>query len=130
MKDENSAKKYFEDARVLLEGKVEETWEDARFHSSLGIAYAGLGRQQEAVKEGELATDLLPVSRDAMRGPYREMDLAQIYTMVGDHKRAIDRLQYLLSIPSQVSKVLLRLDPTWDPLRNHPGFERLLETEN
>ena len=97
--------------------------------SALGIAYAGLGRKQEAIRQGEVAVDLLPTSKDAMRGPYRLMDLAQIYTMVGDYDRAVKWLEYLLSIPSRLSKVLLRIDPTWDPLRNHPRFQKLVEVD-
>jgi serine/threonine protein kinase/tetratricopeptide (TPR) repeat protein len=129
MKDEEAASRYFDDARVILETRVEERWEDARFHSALGIAYAGLGRKQEAIRQGEVAVDLLPVSKDAMRGPYRLMDLAQIYTMVGDCDRAVTWLEYLLSIPSRLSKALLRIDPTWDPLRDHPRFKKLVEAD-
>ena len=39
---------------------------------------------------------------------------------------AIKRLAYLLSIPSDVSVNQLRADPTWDPLRNNSGFQRLV----
>jgi len=129
MKDEESASQYFDSARIILETKVEERWEDARFHSALGIVYAGLGRKQEAIRQGEVAVDLLPVSKDAMRGPHRLMDLAQIYVMVGDYDRAIEWLEYLLSIPSKLSKVLLRIDPTWDPLRDHPRFKKFIEAD-
>ncbi len=40
---------------------------------------------------------------------------------------AIDQLEFLLSRPGVLSVSLLRLDPTWDPLRDHPRFQRLLE---
>ena len=33
----------------------------------------------------------------------------------------------LLSIPCDLSVGLLRLDPVWDPLRNNPRFQALLE---
>jgi serine/threonine-protein kinase len=76
------------------------------------------------------AAELLPVSKDAMLGTYRAIDLAQIYTMVGEKDAAIDELEHLLSIPSPLSVHLLRLDPIWDPLRNHPRFQRLVAGEN
>jgi serine/threonine-protein kinase len=48
--------------------------------------------------------------------------------MVGEFDAAIDQLELLLSIPSTLSVPLLRLDPAWDPLRDHPRFKKLLET--
>jgi len=65
-----------------------------------------------------------------MRGPYRVEDLAHIYVMVGEYDKAIDRLEDLLSIPGPLSIPLLRLDPAWDPLRNHPRFQDLLRRMN
>ena len=38
-------------------------------HGQLGIAYAGLGRKDEAIREGKRAVALLPVSEDALWGP-------------------------------------------------------------
>ncbi len=68
MNKKELAKKYYDDARSTLESKIEETPEDARFHSSLGIAYAGLGRKEDAIREGKLAVELFPVTKDAMKG--------------------------------------------------------------
>jgi hypothetical protein len=47
--------------------------------------------------------------------------------MVGEFDAAIDQLEFLLSIPGRMSVPLLRLDPAWEPLREHPRFKRLLE---
>jgi hypothetical protein len=47
--------------------------------------------------------------------------------MVGDYDAAIDLPDYLLSIPSWVSVPYLRLHPIWDPLRDHPRFQAMLE---
>ena len=69
------------------------------------------------------------MSKEAIRGFYRAKDLAQIYAMVGEHDMAIDQIKFLLSIPGELSIPLLRLDPTWDPLRNHPRFKKLLESD-
>ncbi|MBW8041556.1 MAG: protein kinase [Planctomycetes bacterium] len=127
MNNKEPAKKYYEEARSILESKFEEQPEDARFHSSLGIAYAGLGRKEDALREGKLAVELLPVSKEAWRGLHPVEALAQIYAMVGEFDAAIEKLEYLLSIPSETSIPLLRLDPTWAPLRDHRRFKKLLE---
>jgi tetratricopeptide (TPR) repeat protein len=121
------AKKYYDEARSILETKKEEQPEDARFHSALGMAYAGLGREADAIREGKLAVELLPVNKEAMRGSSRVEDLARIYMMVGEFDAAIDQLEFLLERPSELSIPLLRLDPAWDALRDHPRFKRLLE---
>jgi serine/threonine-protein kinase len=97
------------------------------FHSYLGLAYAGLGRKERAIEEGEKAVELISVSEDAIWGPVLLDRLAQIYTMTGEHEAAIDRLEILLSIPSALSVSLLRLDPVWDPLRDNPRFKKLLD---
>jgi serine/threonine-protein kinase len=123
------AKKYYDEARSVLESKIKERPEDGRFHSSLGIAYAGLGLKEEAIREGLLGVKLLPVSREAWRGLYRVEALATIYAMVGEFDAAIDQLEYLLSIPGELSIPLLRLDPAWDPLHDHTRFKKLLESE-
>jgi serine/threonine protein kinase/tetratricopeptide (TPR) repeat protein len=123
------AKKYYDEARSILESKIQLHHEHARFHSVLGIVYAGLGCNEDALREGKLGVELLPVSKDAMRGPYRVEDLARIYVMVGAHDEAINQLEYLLSIPGPLTIPLLRLDPAWDPLRSHPRFVKLLESK-
>ena len=127
MNKKEPAKKYYDEARSILELKIEERPEDARFHSSLGIAYAGLGRKEDAIREGRLGVELLPVTKEAMRGLSKVQDLARIYVMVGEYDLAIEQLEYLLSIPSELTISLLRLDPVWEPLRDHPRFKKLLE---
>jgi serine/threonine-protein kinase len=118
---------YYESARNILKTKVQEQPDDARFHSSLGIVYAGLGCKEDAVREGKLGVELLPVTKEAWGSLYRVQALAKIYVMVGEFDAAIDQLEFLLSIPSEVSIPLLRLDPTWAPLCDHPRFKKLVE---
>lgn len=129
MKDKKSAEKYYEQAMRILESKLWEDPNNAGFHSALGIAYAGLDHKEKAIREGRLAVELMPYTKDTGEGLNREKDLAQIYTMVGKYDAAIDQIEYLLSVPGESSISLLRCYPTWDPLRNHPRFKKLLESE-
>ena len=121
------ARTNYKTAAEILEEKVAEIPNDPRYHSSLGIAYAGLGKKEEAIKEGLIAEALLPVSKDAMYGLGILQDLVIIYTMVGEFDLALGRLDQLLSIPSWFTP----LWPVWEirfaPLKNHPGFEKLLK---
>src|SRR6266566_430744 len=120
------ARVYYDSARSYVQGRVAQRPEDARLHTALGIVLAGLGRKREAIQEGERGVALLPVEKEAYQGYYRVLDLARVYTMVGEYDAAIDRLEQLLSIPGHLTTAWLRVDPTWDPLRGHPRFQRLL----
>jgi hypothetical protein len=82
--------------------------------------------RREAVREGTEATRLRPLAEDAVDGPLALEMLARIYTLLGDAASAIDKLEMLLSIPSHLSSELIRLDPCWEPLRQHERFSRLV----
>jgi len=106
----------------------------ADVHGHLGLAHALLGHSQEAVKEGQIAVALNPVSRDAIEGPRSSAQLAGIYVLLGDHDAALERLRYLTTIlathwrpgPSTMTAAVLRLDPLYDPLRGDPRFVALV----
>jgi tetratricopeptide (TPR) repeat protein len=117
----------YDTARIHLEEKIREQPDDPRIHSSLGIVYAMLGRKEDALREGKLGVDLYPISKDALVGPSRIEDLAQIYTILGMFDEAVNHLDHLLSIPCLLSEPLLKLHPKWDPLRDHPRFKQLIE---
>jgi len=120
----------YEAASGLLEREVELRPNDDRVRGSLGIAYAGLGRRDRAIGEGKRGTELVPVSRNAVVGPFRVEDLALIYAMVGEHDLAFDQLEYLLSMPAWFSTSLLQIVPWWDPLREHPRYEGILKAHS
>ena len=130
MNENELAKKYYDEGRNILEAKIQQQPDDARFHSALGIAYAGLGRREDAIREGKIGVNLLPITKEAWRGISRVRDLARIYVMVGEFDLAIDQLEFLLSIPGELSIPLLRLEPVWAPLREHPRFRKLLQAGN
>ncbi len=132
-KDVSRMRSHADRARTFLETSLQGHTDDPRYHAALGIAYAYLGRKQDAVREGTQAVSLLPVSKDAAMGPIYVLNLARIFTIVGEHEKAIERLEYLFSVPSYeylwhiVSGSCLKLDPTWDPLRGRPRFQQMLE---
>ena len=99
---------------------------DSRYHSALGIAYAGLGERAEALREAQAGLDLMPASRDVWRRSWRRADLAYVYTLLGDRANAMAQLEMLLSEPSDWSSALIKLDPRWDSLRSDPAFQALL----
>jgi tetratricopeptide (TPR) repeat protein len=114
-------------AVVYLESEIELRPYDHRLYCAIGHAYALTGRRDDAVRAGEHAAELLPISKDAVDGSDQAIELAKIYARVGEDEKALDLIEELLSIPCMLSVELLRLDPVWDPLRDHPRFQALLK---
>jgi len=86
-----------------------------------------LGMKEDAIREGKKAVELTPITKDAGWGPTWLEYLATIYIITGEHDKAIELLEQLLSIPSYVTKSRLKLDPDYDPLRDHPRFQELIK---
>jgi serine/threonine-protein kinase len=78
-------------------------------------------------QRGKELQDLQPHKRDALWGTDFLRNLAEAYTRIGDLDAAIDQLEIVLSVPSIMTSRLLAVDPIWDPLREHPRFQSLLE---
>jgi tetratricopeptide (TPR) repeat protein len=124
--NEVEARGPFEEAQHIIEQRVRENSPDASQHALLGQIFAGLGRKDDAIREGKRAVELLPESKDALDGPIMTLALAQIYTMVGDFASATPLLEHLLTTPGGITVALLKLDPEWDPLRGNPRFEKIV----
>jgi len=118
----------FESARVALEERVRKMPDDARSRSALGLAYAGLGRAEDAVREGEHAVRIYPRSRDAFIAPVRVQDLAVIHVLLGQSDRALELIeQEANKEPWYVmSPGWLKFHPHFSSLRDHPRFQALL----
>jgi serine/threonine-protein kinase len=125
--EEREAEAACRSAIVELDRELEARRHDHRLHRALGQAYAVLGQREDAMRAGESAVELMPISKDAEEGSFQSIELAKIYARVGEADKALDLIEELLSIPCWLSVGLLRLDPVWDPLRDHPRFQALLE---
>jgi TolB-like protein/tRNA A-37 threonylcarbamoyl transferase component Bud32/Flp pilus assembly protein TadD len=128
MGQEQRSRAYYDSLRIHLEHVADrEKSTDPFLESFLGFACAKLGRVEDAIQHGETGAEGLTVSKDAVLGPFLRALLAAIYTEVGEYEKATEKLEYLLTIPGDLSVNLLRIDPVWDPLRDHPRFQRLLD---
>jgi len=92
----------------------------------LGLIDAALGRREEALLEGLRAVELLPVEKDALRGPAMIKYLAMIAAWVGDKDLACEQLAVAVVPPSPVTYGQLKLLPFWDSLRGDPRFEQIV----
>jgi TolB-like protein/Flp pilus assembly protein TadD len=117
---------YADSARIAFEGQIRDAPTDPGIHAYLGTALAYLGRKSEAIAEASRAVTLAPLSRDAVAGAYMQHQLARTYILLGEPDKALDQLEPLLRVPYYLSPAWLRIDPTFDPLRSNPRFQRLV----
>jgi len=124
------ARASFDSARAVLEHMVRQRPDDHLYHALLGLAFAGLGRREEAINEGKRAVELIPVSKDAVDGALLLVNFARICALLGDADKAVDLLNTVFSRPGPLSAAWLRVDPLWDGLRGSPAFQRLVATRS
>ena len=122
------ARERFEAARRQLEEILKTEPNSSRLRIPLGLAYAGLGRTQEALEEARRAIAAAFAGEGAETQTAALGGAAEIYTRAGDIGAAIPIIERLLAVPAgrEVSIPLLRLDPVWDPLRGDARFQRLI----
>jgi len=125
-KDEGKARSAFTAARAEQEKTVQAQPNYGPALCVLGLIDAGLGRKEEALREGRRAVELLPVEKDAINGPLMISYLAMIAAWVGDKDLACEKLAIAVRPPSTVSYGQLKLLPFWDPLRGDPRFEKIV----
>jgi hypothetical protein len=92
----------------------------------LGLIDAGLGRKDDALREGRRAAELMPPSKDSINGAHIMQLLAVIYAWVGEKELAIDQLERSAQVPGSLTYGQLRLWAHWDPLRGDPRFEKIV----
>lgn len=112
---------------VLQERTAEASEDPPRVWSILGMAYAALGRADEAREAGKLAVQLRSPEDDALDGIYYLFRLAVTYTWLGDHERAIDALDELLGVPSPYTSVRLENSAWFADLHEDPRFQEVMD---
>ena len=95
-----------------------------RFSSTL---FAFLGDEEAALREANLAVEM--TAKDAFAGPSSVESLATIYVILGRYDDALDIIEDLLDRDYSAALTVdtLRLDATWDKLRDNPRFQELLD---
>lgn len=123
--DKEAAAAYFDSSRVRAEERIAKHPKDVQAYLTLGLLLARLDRHDDAIRMGQKAIDLMPLSRDAVLGSEVLEGLAGIYADCDLHEEAIDIIEQLLSMPSSMSHAVLMINPRWDALREHPQYKRI-----
>jgi TolB-like protein/cytochrome c-type biogenesis protein CcmH/NrfG len=134
--DSVAARKLFDSSRSNFEAAVKESPNNAERHAYLGLLYAFMERKEEAIREGRRAIELKPESVDAYDGAIMNCILALIYARCGEKDLAFPLLERLLQTPGGVDSVDysitvsdLKFRWEWDPIRNDPRFQKLVNTK-
>jgi TolB-like protein/Flp pilus assembly protein TadD len=123
---EREAHVRYDSARVTLEELIRERPGDARVRASLGIAYAYLDREADALQEARQAMDLVPWETDYVMAGLRAVDRAHVLTRVGHHEEAIEQIRAVLDEAALFTPRTFLDSPFFRPLRSHPSFQDLI----
>ncbi len=128
LKDRTNAAAYYDSAIVSFREALSSDRNNYEIHSCLGLALAGRGEKEEAINEGKAAVDLVPYNNFDKSDMI--LELARIYTLLGEYDLSASTLIYFLqspeNIPACISGNLLKLDPVWNPLISQPKFRTSL----
>ncbi|MBA2271134.1 MAG: protein kinase [Chthoniobacterales bacterium] len=132
--DAAATQQALEAARRDLEERLSAgngTNSDDRLRANLGLVLAFLGRKEEAIHQARHAVEQRRGSaeKNAMFSA-----LALIYAHTGEAEKALDLVEHLLTVPCELlggavydmTLADLKWRWLWDPLRNHPRFEKIL----
>ena len=124
--DETSAHAAFTAARIAQERIVQAQPDYGPVISVLGMIDAGLGRKEDALREGRRGVEFLPVAKDSINGPLMITNLAIIAAWTGEKDLALEQLRIATQLPGGPAYGTLKLLPQFDPLRGDPLFEKIV----
>ena len=125
--DEEGARRDLLKTKEVAQKLLAQTPDSAPRRMQLAQVMALLGEKEAAIAEALRAQQLLPESVDAFEGPQITEQLAETYSLCGDATRAIEILDGLFRRPSPITTHLLKLQLAWDPIRNDPRFQALID---
>jgi serine/threonine-protein kinase len=124
--DDAKARAAFTAARAEQEKRVQAPPDYGPALCILGLIDAGLGRKEQALREGRRAVELLPVAKDSINGLHMIEYFAMIAAWTGEKDLACEQLAIATQLPGYISYGELKLLPWWDPLRGDPCFEKIV----
>jgi serine/threonine-protein kinase len=124
--DEPGAREAFSKLKEVAQARVTADPDNPDAGVRLALALAFLGEKDPALAEADRALALLPVSKDSFHGPDILEVASHVYVLTGEKDRAFRALTELANRPSPISAALLKLNPIWDPVRDDPRFEEIV----
>jgi len=119
--DTGNAIRQFGLERDIILRKIKESGDDWRLYESLATSCAGLGMKDQAMEAEEKARKNRASYKDFDATSTSDWTLITILVMIGEYDEAMKKLEKL-----KVHVEYLKLDPFWDPVRNHPKFKEII----
>lgn len=118
--DRDGAHAAFATAREKLQKVASEQPDNPGVLSLLGLAEAGVGEKDAALRDAHRATELLPVTTDALDGPAFLAAEAEVRVRTGDDDGAVRLLQALVAMPAGrvMSPQRIAHDPAFASVRD------------
>jgi TolB-like protein/predicted Ser/Thr protein kinase len=124
--EEEKAETIARSLRTELEQKSARAPRNEWYYAHTGELDAALGLKEQAIAEERKAVEMRPIAWDPVNGPGFVFELAKAYALSGERDLAIEQLEKVTGIPSEVSYGGLRYNPRWDILRGDPRFEKIV----
>jgi TolB-like protein len=124
--EQEKAREYYTGAIEHYQKMLAAKTDDLDALSGLSLAYAALGRKEEAVREAKRAVALTPLSRNALDAPAQMVVLAEVYAQVGEREAALQQLAAAVQLPAGPDYGRLKFEPVWDDIRTDPKFQEIM----
>lgn len=122
-----AARAAYDSALAVADSGVTTYPDDFSVHVARGMALAGLGRRAEALDEVRKIRENFLYKDVWVRGSHMQIGIARIHAELGDADATVADLEQMLSQRyTGLTIHVLRLDPGWDQVREHPRFQALL----
>jgi serine/threonine-protein kinase len=116
------AKEYYELAVDYFKNLIMFDPVNVYAHSNLGVAYAGIGMNQEAIENGKKALELMKYKEDVISDPFHLYNVIQTYAIIGENESALNLIKELLDSKSLFTPVFVKYDPDMKNLIHDPIF--------
>jgi serine/threonine protein kinase len=126
--NESAARDAYTRARPYQQAYVDRWPDDPNPLMVLAMTDAGIGRKDDAIREGQEAAARRPIDQNAVEGPVLAEDLAEVYLWAGEREQALKQLEALEQVPRALTYGFLAKIPTWDAVRSEPRFQKVLSS--
>lgn len=116
-----------QEAKMLMEAlNTEPAFDLSERDGRLAMTLARLGQAEEAIAAGRRYVAARSPTNQVRSRWEREIEFAQIFAYLNRPRECVELLAKLLRVPSGITMPMLKVDPTWDNVREDPAFKALL----
>ena len=124
--EHDKAREFYSRAVLHYENILRQIPDDLDTLSGLSLAYAVLGRKDEALREARRAVELVPLAHNAIDAPGQVAVLAEVYALLGEGDAALEQLASVVQLPAGPDYGGLKFNPAWDDIRMKPKFQEIM----